>query len=373
MNHIWPDRKNEYWRRSAFLRPPENLNHSAVPSNQKWESTPNSDSVISFDNGVLLEDSFVKGIKIDKVDPGSFLKKAGFISGGQSWNEWTILNGNVYEVTISKNFTADQPLIVREKISSEGNITSSYIFFNIEENVELSVCYLMEGFGDGFHSGGFTFNLNNSSNLKLMHFQNISKESKARFNWEVKTSEGANAEWHLAAFGGKQVRHECRLEMKGKGSNSSLKGIYIPFKGQRHEFQTQQDHQKGDSTSDLLLKGAVCSASRGIFQGMINIRPDAQKSNAYQTNRNLSLSSNAKVETIPGLEIEANDVKCSHGATVSKIDPYSLFYLAARGIDKKEAAQLLAEGFFYEISDDFPDEMKSIINSEIQERLLEAF
>ncbi len=368
----WPDRKNEYWRRASFLKPPQDFNVVDIPFQEEWKILPDIDAHISFNNGNLLDENIQEGLSVRAIDPNDSLERPGFIPGGESWNQWTISNGNVYEINVDDRFSENKPLVIRERVCPGGKLTSNYFFCNIKKNMNLSIYYLLEGDGAGFHSGGFTMDLDSSSNLKLMHVQDISKETDARFNWEIKNHKKTNSEWNLAALGGRRVRHECRLELKEE-SNSSLKGIYIPHKGQRHEFQTQQDHKKGDSTSDLLLKGAVGSNSRGIFQGMINIRPEAQKSNAYQTNRNLSLSRNARIETIPGLEIEANDVKCSHGATVSKVDPSCLFYLASRGIEKNEAAKLLAEGFFYEVSDNFPKEIKTVVNESINERLLEAF
>lgn len=368
----WPDRTNEYWRRASFLKPPQDFKISDISPVEKWEILPDFNTDISFSNGNLIDQDLEEGVSIKSINPNDSLSRPGCIPGGESWNKWTISNGNVYQIDIDDNFPENKPLLIREKVCPEGKISSSYFFCNIKKNINLSIFYLIEGSGEGFHSGGFTIVLYSSSNLKLMHIQDISKKTDARFNWEIKNNKKTNSEWNLAALGGRSVRHECRLELQ-KESNSSLKGVYVPYDGQRHEFQTQQDHKEGDSTSDLLLKGAVGSASRGIFQGMINIRPEAQKSNAYQTNRNLSLSRNARIETIPGLEIEANDVKCSHGATVSKIDPYSLFYLSSRGIEKNEAAKLLAEGFFYEVSDNFPQEIRSVVNESINKRLLEAF
>tara|TARA_B100000029_G_scaffold516594_1_gene631553 strand:- start:2955 stop:4079 length:1125 start_codon:yes stop_codon:yes gene_type:complete len=369
----WPDRTNEYWRRASFLEPPQDFKINNNPVEKGWKILPNLDTDISFINGNLLDKNLKEGISVSSIDPKNSLNRPGFIPGGESWNQWTISNGNVYEINVDSRFSSEKPLVIREKIVPSGEVTSNYLFCNIEKNINISIYYLLEGEGKGFHSGGLTVSLNSFSDLKMMQIQNISKETDARFNWEIKNHSKTNSEWNLAALGGKNIRHECRLELEEKESNSTLKGIYIPHNGQRHEFQTQQNHKKGESTSDLLLKGAVGSGSRGIFQGMINIRPDAQKSNAYQTNRNLSLSPAARIETIPGLEIEANDVKCSHGATVSKIDPYSLFYLASRGIEKNEAAKLLAEGFFYEISDSFPKPIRSVINESINKRLLEAF
>src|SRR5690606_4901574 len=117
---------------------------------------------------------------------------------------------------------------------------------------------------------------------------------------------------------------------------------------QQFDHRTFQDHQSGHAFSDVLYKGALLDQSQTIFSGMIRVAPGAQKTDAYQTNRNMCLSPSATAYTMPGLEIEANDVKCSHGATVGQIEFEHLFYLMSRGIPKLEAEKLIVFGFFDE-------------------------
>jgi Fe-S cluster assembly protein SufD len=109
-----------------------------------------------------------------------------------------------------------------------------------------------------------------------------------------------------------------------------------------------------NTSSDLLFKGALKQSSRSVWQGMIYVAPGAQKTDGYQANRNLVLSKKARADSIPGLEIMADDVRCTHGATVGKIDPEELFYLLSRGIAKADAEQLIVEGFFEPIMQRIP-------------------
>ena len=120
------------------------------------------------------------------------------------------------------------------------------------------------------------------------------------------------------------------------------------------EFNTLQSHAAPHATSDLLYKGALTGNARAIFEGMIRVHPGAQKTNAYQANRNMLLSAGSRADSIPQLEIEANDVRCTHGATVGPINDDQLFYLMSRGIPREEALRLLVLGFFSEVIDRIP-------------------
>ncbi len=140
---------------------------------------------------------------------------------------------------------------------------------------------------------------------------------------------------------------ECQLA--GEGAESIMLGLYFPHRDQRFEHWTVQDHAAPHTKSDLLYKGALSDSGRAVYYGTIKVRPQAHATDAYQANRNLTLSPSAKADTNPQLEIETNDVRCTHGATVGKVDPEQVFYLTSRGIPRAEAERLLVFGFFNEV------------------------
>ena len=142
---------------------------------------------------------------------------------------------------------------------------------------------------------------------------------------------------------------ECTLA--GEGAQSFMYGLYFSHGDQRFEHYTVQDHASPHTTSDLLYKGALADSSQGLYYGTIRIRPDAYRSDAYQANRNLALSPHARALPNPQLEIENNDVRCTHGATVGQIDAEHLFYLQSRGIPRDEARRLVVFGFFNQVLD----------------------
>jgi len=157
-------------------------------------------------------------------------------------------------------------------------------------------------------------------------------------------------------LGSHYARMENQTRIAEPGSRVQIYSLTVATGEQEFDQRTLQTHAAPDATSDLLYKNALLDKARTIFSGMILVEPEAQRTDAYQTNRNLLLSPNAEANSLPGLEIEANDVKCSHGATTGQIDDEQLFYLMARGIPKETAFELLIFGFFEEIIDKFDNE-----------------
>lgn len=155
----------------------------------------------------------------------------------------------------------------------------------------------------------------------------------------------------LVTLGGDFSRTWKECTMAGEGAQSYMFGLYFSHGDQRFEHWTLQDHVAPHCTSDLLYKGALADTSQALYYGTIHIRPNAYRSDAYQANRNLALSPKARALPNPQLEIENNDVRCTHGATVGQIDANQLFYLESRGIPRDEAKRLIVFGFFNQVLD----------------------
>ncbi|MCH8474518.1 MAG: Fe-S cluster assembly protein SufD [Opitutales bacterium] len=161
-------------------------------------------------------------------------------------------------------------------------------------------------------------------------------------------------------LGGNLARTESHSQILGENAHTEMLSLTVANGEQQFDQRTLQTHYKGHSVSDLLYKNALFDNGRTIFSGLIRVVEEAQQTDAYQTNRNLLLDPTAEANALPGLEILANDVKCSHGATTGQIDEEQLYYLLARGIPRKEAYKLLTYGFFEEV-------LEKLTNSEIQE------
>ncbi len=154
---------------------------------------------------------------------------------------------------------------------------------------------------------------------------------------------------HSLSLGGSLVRNNVNVVLNGAGAECALNGLYVTKASQHVDNHTSIDHAKPACTSRELYKGILDDTSTGVFNGRIVVRKDAQKTNARQTNKNLLLSKNAGINTTPQLEIFADDVKCTHGATIGQLNEEELFYLRSRGIDKDAARTLLTYAFASEL------------------------
>jgi Fe-S cluster assembly protein SufD len=152
-------------------------------------------------------------------------------------------------------------------------------------------------------------------------------------------------------FGADLSRVENEVLLAESGGFSEQLGVFFADGEQHFDHRSIQDHVAPNCTSDLLYKGALRDHSRAVYSGWVHVRPDAQKTNAMQTSRNIVLSEHAKADAIPNLEIEANDVRCGHAASVGPVDDDTVFYLTSRGIPREEAERLIVTGFFQEVLD----------------------
>ncbi len=169
--------------------------------------------------------------------------------------------------------------------------------------------------------------------------------------------------------GGRQARTESHSQVLGEGAHTEMQSLTVATGSQEFDQRTLQTHFKGHSVSDLLYKNALLDDARTIFSGLIKVEEEAQQTDAYQTNRNLLLSPTAEANALPGLEILANDVKCSHGATSGQIDDAQLYYMLARGIPESVAKQLLVFGFFEDIlgkleNEEIAENLRSLIRAQ---------
>jgi Fe-S cluster assembly protein SufD len=151
------------------------------------------------------------------------------------------------------------------------------------------------------------------------------------------------------SLGASVARVDLSAQLMGPGANSDMLGLYFADGDQHFDHNTRQDHLAPHTNSDLLYKGALDGTSRTVFRGIIRVHKGAQRTDAYQTNRNLLLSEHARADSLPNLEIEADDVKCSHGATVGQLDGDALFYLMSRGLNRIQAERLVVLGFLGEV------------------------
>jgi len=180
----------------------------------------------------------------------------------------------------------------------------------------------------------------------------------------AKVGESATLHWVVGGLGSKFTKSLIEADLVGPHGTALLSGVYFADTRQQLHYDTQQNHLAAACKSDLLYKAALRDEARTVWRGNIRVFPGAQKTDAYQANRNLQLSTRSRADSIPGLEIEADDVRCTHGSTVGRLEDEPIFYLRSRGIPLREARRLVVEGFFAPVIERIPLE-------ETRERLLE--
>jgi len=208
------------------------------------------------------------------------------------------------------------------------------------------------------------------SNVGYLSLQRWGAHAWVFAEQRVSAAQEATVRLVNVALGGGFAKTRIEASLVGRGASAELKGLFFGTGKQFFDFHTLQEHRVGDTTSDLLFKGALRDTARSLYAGLIRIEKGAQRSDAYQANRNLLLSENAKADSIPMLEILNNDVRCTHGATVAPIDPEHLFYLESRGIPRDQAEQMVVRGFFGEVLDRIPvQQARDLVEEELEARL----
>jgi Fe-S cluster assembly protein SufD len=260
---------------------------------------------------------------------------------------------------VPKGVTIEQPLNSLLWGPGVGLAYVSHILVWVDEGA--SVTYVHESAspdesGASMHAGIVEIKVGEGANLKFVELQSWGRHVWNFSHERVSVGNQANVDWIFGAVGSHLTKNFSELDLAGEGATGRMSGFYFADGDQHLDHDTQQNHLAPHTTSDLLFKGALKGHSRSVWQGMIYVAPAAQKTDGYQANRNIILSPDARADSIPGLEILADDVRCTHGATVGKLEQEPLFYLKSRGIPDKEAERLIVEGFFDPIMQRIPFE-----------------
>jgi Fe-S cluster assembly protein SufD len=284
-----------------------------------------------------------------------------------------LMNGGAF-LYVPKGVVLERALQVVHWVDSTDVILTPHTLIVVEEQAQATVIeeYLSDGTeGTVLVNNAVELNVHASAVLVYMALQNWgSNVTHLNFS-RATTDANTNLNWTVGQFGAKFTRFQTELDMNGAGGSALLNGVFFPISGQHHGNYTLQHHKARQCSSDLLFKGAVRDRSRSVYEGGIKVAKGAQQTDAYQANRNLMLSKNAHADSIPGLEIEAHEVRCTHGSTTSQMDPEELFYLQTRGIQTEPATRLIVEGFFVPVLDRIPlrevrDRLKDAIHRKME-------
>ncbi len=242
-----------------------------------------------------------------------------------------------------------------------GKLTAQISHILVWVEAGASVTYLHESASNteddqSMHAGLVEIHVGENARLNFVELQSWGKHVWNFSHERANVESYGTLDWIFGAIGSRLTKNFTTLELNGHGATGKMSGFYFTDGNQHLDHDTQQNHHAPFTTSDLLFKGALQGESRSVWQGMIYVAKGAVKADGYQANRNLVLSKASRADSIPGLEILADDVRCTHGATVGKMDPTEIFYLNSRGIPKAEAERLIVEGFFDPIMQRIPFE-----------------
>ncbi|NLF77324.1 MAG: Fe-S cluster assembly protein SufD [Chloroflexi bacterium] len=195
-----------------------------------------------------------------------------------------------------------------------------------------------------------------AANLRFVNLQDWGHNVFEFSHQRARVDANGQLDWVTGQMGGKLIKAFMEIDLDGAGSWGRMSGLYFPDGQQLMDLDTQQNHNAPHTTSDLLFKGVLKDQARSVWQGMIKALPGAQKTDGFQANRNMILGRQARADSIPGLEIQADDVRCTHAAAVGQIEEELLYYLMSRGIPRHEAEKLVVDGFFVPVLDRIPFE-----------------
>jgi Fe-S cluster assembly protein SufD len=257
-------------------------------------------------------------------------------------------------VVVPKGVELEQPLAVRITSSTDGGALFFRLLVIAEPESRFSL--IEEYVSASSEQTGYTnvvveLFVEQAAKLEYVSLQNLSQETWHFASHHARVERDAELDWVAGGFGSKKGKVWIQNDLAGQGATSRVTGAYFADGKQHLDYDTYQLHAAPNTTSDFAFKGALRDEATAVWRGMIRVEEDAQRTNAYQENRNLMLSPTTHAVPIPGLEILANDVRCTHGATVGQVDREQLFYLMARGLSRGEAERLIVRGFFSDVLD----------------------
>ncbi len=268
----------------------------------------------------------------------------------------------------------EHPLRTVLWLPGSGAVTAAQLLVILDEGAELTLLHEMasptQPGGEAAFAGIVELSVADDASLKFVELQNLDRHVWNFTHERARLGRNASIDWVFGSLGSGFTKTFADMDLTGEGAQARMSGFYVADGEQHLDHDTQQNHLAAHTTSDLLFKGVLLERSRSVWQGMIYVAPGAQGADGYQVNRNLILSEEARADSIPGLEILADDVRCSHGATVGKLEEESLFYLMSRGMPREAAERLLLEGFFAPVMDRIPfEEVRARFANMISEKL----
>jgi len=252
-------------------------------------------------------------------------------------------------IHVARGANASKPVLLSTLVSGVGNCASTILLVILEEGSSISVVEDLDDESARLFMPRFEFIVGRNASLNFISLQRLGNKARYCARHRVHQYKDSRSYFLHVALGAGVSRLDFDCRMLEAGGSAVLHSAYLAD-GTRHiDLHPNQIHLAPHCTSNLYSKGVIKDKARTVYYGYIRVAEGAQKTDAYQTNRNLLLSSDARADSVPNLEIKANDVKCSHGSTIGQISADELFYLMSRGLPRADAEQLLVEAFFEDL------------------------
>jgi Fe-S cluster assembly protein SufD len=275
-------------------------------------------------------------------------------------NKFTALHAALWDtgafIYVPKNVKVELPLQIILHQARQGVGGYHHTLLVADEGAEVTVVDDLLGGKDGLQSAVVELYISDNSVVRYMNLQDYDHSTWNFLTGRAHMKRNADLRWIQVSWGSRLTKAFLDVDLTEPGGHAELLGIYFPTGRQHIDHQTLQIHRAPSCFSDLLFNGALKDKSRSVYMGSIRVLPGAQKTDAYQRNGNLILDSTARADSIPGLEIEADDVRCTHGATASQVEDEYVFYLMARGLTRPQAERMIVQGFFQAVLDRVPVE-----------------
>jgi Fe-S cluster assembly protein SufD len=378
----WPQPTDESWRRTRLTgfdlkhfqpvaQPDSDAVHRPVDKLIQFELDEMSSaaSLVFGDGGVRYrdeqEDLVGKGVIFTDLQsavhaqPELFQKYFMTQVVTPDLNKFTALHAALWDtgafVYVPADTKVELPLqIILQQGEGAGGYHHTLVV--VERGAEVTVVDDLLGGKDAMQSAVVELVVGDNSVVRYLNLQDFDHTTWNFLTGRALIGRDANLRWIQVSWGSRLTKAFLDLDMNGEGSDAELLGIYFPIGRQHIDHETMQLHRKPHCRSDLLFNGALKDRARSVYMGYIKVFPGAQKTDAYQRNGNLILDGTARADSIPGLEIEADDVRCTHGATAAQVEDEYVFYLMARGLSRAQAERMIVQGFFQAVLDRVPVE-----------------
>lgn len=369
----WPSNKDEEWMRTDIRI--FDLNKFSIPSLPAARELPQAvlsegvelaGSASTRDGGSVVKPTLdpkwtEKGVIFGNIsdlvhEHGELIQKYLFKAVDGTVDRFAALHQATWATGVffyvPRNVVVDQPIHTLTTISP-GGTDFSHTLIVLEEGAEATVLAESTNGEDesGLHNGAIEIFVGDRANLRYVNLQDWSQKVWHFAHQKAIVGRDGNLQWTVGALGSRLAKVNQHVTLAGDRANCQVNGVMFTENKQHLSYHTLQHHEKPYCTSDFLYKSALQDKSRTVWRGMIKVDDGAQQTDGYQRNDNLMLSSKARADSIPGLEIEADDVRCTHGSTSGRVDEELIFYAQCRGFTRKEAIRAIVTGFFQQVFD----------------------